>query len=142
MRTTVRAGVDIPLPMDLGIAGRTALVTGASRGLGLGIAQVLAREGARVALSSRSQERLKEAAAQVEGETAVFVADSEDLEQMRELPAAVEKELGPVDILVVNTGGPPAGESLDHSPEVWQTAYTTPCARAPDPHRGDAPGYA
>lgn len=111
--------------MDLGITGRTALVTGASRGLGLGIAQVLAREGVRVALSSRSQERLEEAAAQVEGETALFVADSEDLDRMRELPAAVEKELGPVDILVVNTGGPPAGESLDHSPEVWQAAYTT-----------------
>ena len=69
--------------MDLGIEGRTALVTGASRGLGLGIAQVLAREGARVAMSSRSQERLEEAATQVEGKTAVLVADSEDLERMR-----------------------------------------------------------
>lgn len=111
--------------MDLGIEGRTALVTGASRGLGLGIAQVLAREGARVAMSSRSQERLEEAATQVEGETAVLVADSEDLERMRALPGAVEKELGPVDILVTNTGGPPAGGPLDHSEEVWLDAYKT-----------------
>ncbi len=111
--------------MDLEIAGRTALVTGARRGLGPGIAQALAREGARVALASRSQERLEEAAAQVEGESALFVADSGDLDRMQALPAAVEKELGPVEIMVVNTGGPPAGGALDHSPEAWLAAYTT-----------------
>ena len=111
--------------MDLGIEGRTALVTGASRGLGLAISQVLAREGARVALSSRSRERLEEAAATIGGETALFVADSADLEQMRALPAAVERELGAVDILVTNTGGPPPGGALDHSPEMWRAAYET-----------------
>ncbi|MGI9557114.1 MAG: SDR family oxidoreductase, partial [Solirubrobacterales bacterium] len=116
---------DIPRPMDLGIEGRTALVTGARRGLGLGIAQVFGREGARVALTSRSQENLEAAAGQVDGETAIIVADSGDLERMSALPGEVEDALGPVDILVTNTGGPPAGGGLDHSPEQWQAAYET-----------------
>ena len=53
--------------MDLGLAGKVALVTGASKGLGLGIAKALAAEGARVAMSSRSQERIEAAAADVPG---------------------------------------------------------------------------
>ena len=58
--------------MDLGISGKTALVMGASRGIGRGVAAALAREGARVAMASRSRERLEAAAAEIDGETAVF----------------------------------------------------------------------
>jgi 3-oxoacyl-[acyl-carrier protein] reductase len=109
--------------MDLGIAGRTALVMGASRGLGLGISASLAREGARVAMASRSRDRVAAAAAGVEGETAAFEADTIDLDRLAALPDEVASELGPVDILVTNTGGPPLGAALDHGHEEWEEAY-------------------
>lgn len=109
--------------MDLGIAGRTALVMGASRGIGRGIATVLAREGARVAIASRSRERIEEAAESVEGEAAPFVADTGDLDRLREFPGEVEDALGPVEILVTNSGGPPPGGALDNPLEEWEAAY-------------------
>jgi 3-oxoacyl-[acyl-carrier protein] reductase len=108
--------------MDLGLKGRTALVMGASRGIGRAIAASLAREGARVAISSRSRERLEEALAEIPG-GASFPADTADLERLAALPAEVEQELGPVEILVANTGGPPFGGALDHSLEDWEAAY-------------------
>ena len=110
--------------MDLDINGRVALVIGASRGIGRGIAAALAREGALVALASRSRGRLEEAAADIEGETAVFVADTADLERLGRLPAEVEDGLrAPVEILVTNTGGPPPGGALERSTEEWEDAY-------------------
>jgi 3-oxoacyl-[acyl-carrier protein] reductase len=109
--------------MDLGIDGRTALVMGASRGIGRGIAAALAREGARVAMASRSRERIAEAAAEIEGETVPFEADTSDLERLAKLPGEVETELGPVEILVTNTGGPPLGAAHDHPEKEWEAAY-------------------
>jgi 3-oxoacyl-[acyl-carrier protein] reductase len=109
--------------MDLGIGGRVALVMGASRGIGRGIAAALAREGARVAIASRSSERLAEAAGAIEGETATFAADTGDLERLAALPGEVAEAVGPVDILVTNTGGPPLGGALDHPIEQWADAY-------------------
>jgi 3-oxoacyl-[acyl-carrier protein] reductase len=109
--------------MDLGIEGRVALVMGASRGLGRGIAGALAREGVRVAISSRSLERLEEAAAEIGDAATPFVADATDLDRLAELPGEVEAALGPVDILVANTGGPPIGGALDHDLDEWDEAY-------------------
>jgi 3-oxoacyl-[acyl-carrier protein] reductase len=109
--------------MELGISGKTALVMGASRGLGRGIAAALAGEGARVAMASRSRERLQRAAAEIEGQTALFEADSSDLDRLVTLPGEVEEALGPVEILVTNTGGPPPGGALDNPLAEWETAY-------------------
>jgi 3-oxoacyl-[acyl-carrier protein] reductase len=109
--------------MELGVDGRVALVLGASRGIGRGIAAALSREGARVALASRSRERLEPAAAEIEGETAIFEADTGDLERMATLPGEVGDALGPVEILVTNTGGPPAGLALDAALRDWREAY-------------------
>ncbi len=109
--------------MDLGIEGRVALVMGASRGLGRGIAAALAREGARVAIVSRSLERLEEAAVEIGGRATLFVADASDGERLAALPGEVAEALGPVDILVANTGGPPFGGALDHELEEWENAY-------------------
>lgn len=109
--------------MNLGIEGKVALVLGASKGIGLGVATALAREGARVAISSRSEAALADAAAKVAGETAVFAADTDDLHRMASLPSEVAAELGPIEILVANTGGPPPGGALEHSREEWESAY-------------------
>jgi 3-oxoacyl-[acyl-carrier protein] reductase len=109
--------------VDLGIEGRTALVLGASRGIGRGIAGALAREGARVALSSRSEEALQAAAAEIDGEVRAFPADTGDLERLRALPGEVADALGPVEILVANTGGPPGGAALANSVEEWEAAF-------------------
>lgn len=111
--------------MDLGLRGRVALVMGSSQGIGRGIAEVLAREGARIAIASRSGERIEEAAAAIEGDVSPFVADATDLDRLAELPAEVEAALGPIDILVTNTGGPPLGESLMHGLDDWQLAYSS-----------------
>jgi 3-oxoacyl-[acyl-carrier protein] reductase len=109
--------------MDLGIEGRVALVMGSSRGLGRGIAKVLAREGAQVAIASRSLDRLEEAAAEIGERATPFVADASDMQRLAALPSEVVAALGPVDILVVNTGGPPFGGALDHGLEEWEEAY-------------------
>ena len=109
--------------MDLGIEGRTALVMGASKGIGRGIAAALAREGARVAISSRSREGLEAAASEIDGDVRAFPADTDDLDRLRELTGEVAGELGPVEILVANTGGPPPGGALDNSLDEWEAAF-------------------
>ena len=108
--------------MDLGLEGRVALVTGASKGLGLGIAAALAAEGATVAISSRSEERIEAAAAPLGARA--YVHDSADVDRAGDLVDAVQADLGPLDVLVTNTGGPPAGvDPLAFTREQWDTAY-------------------
>jgi len=109
--------------MDLGLEGRVALVMGASQGIGRGIAAVLAREGARVAIASRSLERLEEAAAEIGSGATPFVADASDLDRVAALPGEVSEALGSIDVLVANTGGPPFGGALEHGLEEWERAY-------------------
>jgi 3-oxoacyl-[acyl-carrier protein] reductase len=109
--------------VDLGIEGRTALVMGASRGIGKGIATALAREGARVAISSRSEQSLQAAADEIGGEVQSFTADTADLARLGRLPDEVAEALGPIEILVTNTGGPPGGGALDNSLEEWEEAF-------------------
>lgn len=101
-----------------------ALVTGASKGIGLGIARALRDEGARVAISSRSPERIEAAAAEI-GATPL-VHDTADLDAVPALVESVESALGPIDVLVANTGGPPLGpDPLAFSREQWEEAYRT-----------------
>ncbi len=108
--------------MDLGLEGRVALVTGASKGIGLAVARALAAEGARVALASRSRERIDAAAREVGGTG--FVFDSEDLDAVPGLVADVESALGPVDVYVANTGGPPANpDPLALDRDEWEAAH-------------------
>jgi len=109
--------------MDLGIHGRVALVMGASQGLGRGIADALAREGATVAIVSRSLERLEGTAAEIGPAATPFVADASDPKRLTALPGEVADALGPIDILVANTGGPPFGGALAHDLATWEEAY-------------------
>ena len=117
--------------LDLGIEGRVALVMGASRGLGQAIAAALAGEGARVAIASRSAEKLEEAAAAIDGEATAFVADASDLDRVAALPGEVAEALGPIEILITNTGGPPLGGALDHELDGLGSAPTARSVLAP-----------
>jgi 3-oxoacyl-[acyl-carrier protein] reductase len=96
---------------------------GASRGIGRAIAAALAREGARVAIASRSAEKLEEAAAEIGEAATPFVADASDLDRLSSLPGEIAGALGPVEVLVANTGGPPFGGALDHELDEWEAAY-------------------
>jgi 3-oxoacyl-[acyl-carrier protein] reductase len=109
--------------MDLGLQGRVALVTGASQGIGRAIAAELAAEGARVAVASRSRERIEAAAADIGAEP--FVHDMSDVDAAPGLLDDVAARLGgPVEVLVCNSGGPPAGpDPLAFSREQWEAAY-------------------
>src|SRR4051812_35490700 len=110
--------------MDLGLTNRAALVTGASRGIGRAIAAALAAEGARVAVAARSRPGVEEAAAAIRGRGYVF--DSGDLDAVGPLVDAVQGDLGPVDVYVANTGGPPPGEDpLGFSVQEWEAAHRT-----------------
>lgn len=107
--------------MNLGIEGKTALVTGGSQGIGHAIAVGLVGEGARVALTSRSAE--KAAAIATDIGAVGFDYDSADLKGAARLAHAVEEQLGPIDILICNTGGPPGGGPLDFTADQWREAY-------------------
>ena len=108
--------------MDLGLKGKRALVTGASAGLGKAAAMALADEGAIVTINSRDRDRLELAANEIDrhaGQKPTLAVG--DLS----VPGDVNKIIeiaGHVDILVSNTGGPPPGDFLDHSPEEWDRA--------------------
>ncbi len=99
---------------------------GASKGIGRGIAEALGREGARVALASRSLDALEEAASEIGNGAIALHADSGDLDRIAALPGEVADRMGaPVEVLVVNTGGPPTGTALANSPEEWEGAHRT-----------------
>ncbi len=99
--------------MDLGLQGKVALVAASSKGLGRAIASELAAEGARVMISGRTEEMLSRAVAEIEEKTGsevrYRVADLAREEDVRGLVNSVVEQFGGVDVLVNNSGGPPAG---------------------------------
>jgi len=112
--------------MDLGIAGRTALVLGASGGLGKAIALRLAEEGVNVAVAGRSADALGSTASGVEAagvKALPLVWDLGDLDRIEPSVAEVERALGPVDILVNNTGGPPPTTAAGQDTDTWRESF-------------------
>ena len=115
--------------MDLGLTDRIAFVSGASNGLGLATARILAREGCKVALCSRSRQRIDEAARQIMeqervSEESVFplVCDVTDERMIQETLAEVIRRWGQLHIMITNAGGPPAGFVDDFSATQWRDA--------------------
>lgn len=113
--------------MDLQLAGKVAMVAGASRGLGFAVARELAREGAIVSMSSRDRSAIDAAAERIRRETggrvlasAADVRSAPAIERWRD---ATVSELGGVDLLYSNAGGPPPGAAVDAGDDTWQQAF-------------------
>ncbi|GGP11246.1 SDR family oxidoreductase [Nonomuraea glycinis] len=111
--------------MDLGIKGKVALVTGGSAGIGLAAAKSLAKEGCDVCVSARNPERLADAVVELQefgGVVHAVLADVEDPDAAERVVRETRDVVGPVDILVANAGGPPAGRFVDASMADWELA--------------------
>ena len=112
--------------MDLGIKGKTALVLAASRGLGQAMACALAREGVHVAVTGRNAEGLAQTVKMIEsvgGKALALNWDLADLNAIDGHVQMVESQLGPIDILINNTGGPPPTTASGQDPQLWQKSF-------------------
>ena len=117
--------------MEIRLDGKVALVTGASRGIGKAIAAQLAEAGASVMLSSRKQDALEEAAADIKGDTAVFAANAGEPDQAEACVQATMDRFGAVDILVNNAAtnpymGPSIDIDLGRYDKTWQVNLRGP----------------
>jgi 3-oxoacyl-[acyl-carrier protein] reductase len=109
--------------MDLGLADRTYILTGASGGLGLATADALVADGANVVISSRRQESVDRATATL-GPRAIGVAvDNADATAPAQLIAAAQAAFGRIDGVLISVGGPPAGPILDRTEDEWRLAF-------------------
>lgn len=113
--------------MDLGLAGKRALVTAASSGLGLATAMELVREGAAVVICGRDEARLAGALSKLKNEAGAgaevhgYRCDVSDPQAVAQLVSAVVDALGGLDILITNAGGPPGGTIESTDIESWRT---------------------
>lgn len=129
--------------MDFAIRDRVAVVLAASKGMGFAVASGLAREGCRVAICARRKPDLERAARAIEEETGRPVLrramDVTRRPAMRGFLAEVRRRLGTVHILVVNSGGPPAGMPLEHGDRAYDEAVRSTLLFASDWMRAVAP---
>jgi 3-oxoacyl-[acyl-carrier protein] reductase len=115
--------------MDLKLTGRSALICGASAGLGYAVAEALAREGCRVAINARTPADLRAAAERLrQGTGAVVVALPGDVSVPADAELIVRESaraFGTLDIVLANAGGPPPGPFLSHDQATWTKALET-----------------
>lgn len=111
--------------MDLGLKGKRALVMSSSRGLGRGVAESLAAEGADVVLTARSADRLATIAAAINGKGAgrAYAVPGDVTREASAIHKGAMDRLGAIDILVANTSGPPARTALGAKPEEWTLQF-------------------
>ncbi|HKW57870.1 MAG TPA: SDR family oxidoreductase [Candidatus Acidoferrum sp.] len=112
--------------MDLGLQGRVAIVSAASRGLGRAVAEELAREGASIAICSRSAPDIEQAAIEIQAASnrPVFfqAVDVSEASSVSRFVAGVEEHFGRLDVCVTNSGGPPSKLFADATPSDWRSA--------------------
>ena len=112
--------------MDLELKEKVAIVGGASKGLGRACAQVLAQEGARVVICSRTRADLEQAAKEIrdttDADVVVFAGDLDHYDTIRDLIATTVDRFGRLDILVNNSGGPPLARAHSATEEQWAIA--------------------
>jgi 3-oxoacyl-[acyl-carrier protein] reductase len=113
--------------MDLGLADRVFVLTGASRGLGFATAQALAADGARVVISARGQARVDEAITRLGGAStaAGVAADLTDPETPRRLVDTATERFGRLDGALISVGGPPRGTAASMTDDQWREAFET-----------------
>jgi 3-oxoacyl-[acyl-carrier protein] reductase len=115
--------------MDLGLKDKCAFIAGSSRGLGYTTALLLAREGCRVVLNSRDEEKVRAAAGVIAKGTGTpaygAAGDVSDPSKAEMLIGSAVESLGGLDILITNAGGPPAGSFEVFDDETWQKAVDT-----------------
>ncbi len=113
--------------MDLGLKGKVAMVAGASRGLGYGVARALAAEGVKVSLASRDEGKIVDAARRISAETYSDTwpmrVDVRSADSLAAWHAKTVEKFGGVDLLFVNAGGPPAGTALSFDDAAWSAAF-------------------
>jgi 3-oxoacyl-[acyl-carrier protein] reductase len=108
--------------MDLGLKGKVAMVAAASQGLGFAIAKVLAEEGAHVSIAARKKETIDAAAAKIGAGVLASEADVNRVEAIEAWHRATVERFGGVDMLVTNSGGPPAGPASSFDDAAWHSA--------------------
>jgi 3-oxoacyl-[acyl-carrier protein] reductase len=108
--------------MDLGLNGKVAMVAAASQGLGFAIAKALAAEGAHVSIAARKKDTIEAAAAKIGAGVLASEADVSRPESIAAWHRATVDRFGGVDILVTNSGGPPAGPASSFDDAAWQSA--------------------
>jgi 3-oxoacyl-[acyl-carrier protein] reductase len=112
--------------MDLELKDKVAIVGGASKGLGRACAEVLAQEGAKVTICSRTKSDLERAAEEIRSATGAdvlaFPGDLDRYDTIKNLVAAAVGHYGRLDILVNNSGGPPLGRAASSGEDLWDTA--------------------
>ncbi len=108
--------------MDLGLSGKTVLIGGGSKGIGLACAQLFLGEGAKVAITSRDPANIAAAKAKLGANVLGLAADLTDAAQAAKLAADVEAQLGPIDILVNSAGAAKRTPIADLTPPAWRAA--------------------
>ena len=107
------------------LSGKSVVVTGGSKGIGRGIAQVFARQGARVTITARGEADLKKAASEIDGDVRYEVCDVSDWSSVSAMMSSTAAARGGVDVLCANAGAFPQTKIVDMDPGEWDTVMAT-----------------
>ncbi len=122
------------------LKGKSVIVTGGSKGIGRGIATVFARQGAKVTITARGKDALKQAASEIKGDVKYEVCDTSDWDNVQAMVANVAATQGGIDVICANAGVFPQTKIIDMDPAEWDEVMATNlrssflCVKAAIPH--------